>query len=627
MIDMNAMKKSLRLTMMFFVNGVRVGTAASPQRGKGVFPMMRTKLIPLLAAAFALLAVATCEWLAEPEPEIFRPAAGGVATQALAEELGEDPHMVALAQAIPGFGGYWYEPGGGPLVIALTEVGAGSFPAARRAVLAMLAAEVTNLPSVATEPPEPPPTVVERAVEYSFIELARHRARLRALFAVPEVVSLGVDEKGNRVEIGLEDPSAKAAVLDIVGDLAVPVEVLSFSQESRVKMLGKASGASGKLAPHLSASGSADWLKGPSADGKLRAGYQVEAEGGKTCTLGFTGVLDNGGVFFVSNSHCSKIPWKTDLGDWGQPDTASENLVGVEASDPQPRRCWKRWKGLVPIRVDCRHSDASMMAVSTDDTIALGEIGRTKTRHRKCTLGLPDPFIELCDIFIDATDPTIRIVDIETRSHKGDVLDKVGSATGWTWGKVKKTCKDVRGETGVVIECADIVDFWTAWGDSGGPVFKYLNNGTAQFRGIVFGMLNERSGGGGVHREGVFQDLNGIKNDLGEAMTLIDPGSPAVEIVGPHRVPPGKVCTWTARTRGLKPLGYKWSGVLGGSGESVTDVVKESGWLRVKVTDPLERTARDSIEVTVARSRSCKRRGGGGGGDTIRPESGYRGAS
>ena len=201
-------------------------------------------------------------------------------------------------------------------MVALTEAGTGRFPAARRAVLARLAADVTRASPFANERTEPPPEVVERTVRYSFIELARHRARLRALFGAPDVVSLAVDEELNRVVVGLEDPSAEEAVLALVAELAVPAEVVSFSQDSRVSMPGA---DSGRWSPHPSPSGGSagGWLRGSTADGKLRAGYQVEADGGKQCTLGFTAVLDNSGLVFVSNSHCSKTPWSTDIWAFG----------------------------------------------------------------------------------------------------------------------------------------------------------------------------------------------------------------------------------------------------------------------------------------------------------------------
>lgn len=117
-----------------------------------VLPPMRAKFIPVLAGGFALLGVAACERPARLEPETSGPPGAGAEARAMAEELGEDPHMVALAREIPGFGGYWYESPGGRLVVALTESSAaGSFPVARRAVLARLAADVTHASSLTNE--------------------------------------------------------------------------------------------------------------------------------------------------------------------------------------------------------------------------------------------------------------------------------------------------------------------------------------------------------------------------------------------------------------------------------------------------------------------------------------------
>ena len=231
----------------------------------------RAHFVSVPTAAFVLLAVVACERLAGPD-ETARPPTSGPEAQAAVEAFGEDPHMVALAREIPGFGGYWYESPGGPLVVALTEAGAGRLPAARRAVLARRAADVRVSPS-ANEWIEPPPEVVERTVR-------------------------------------------------------------------------------------------------------------------------------------------------------------------------------------------------------TDVSIALGEIGRTVRRDRDCKKPGGDPSKKLCTTLVDSGDPTISIKSVRTGSDKNDILDKIGRTTGWTWGRVKETCKDVRAETGVVVECADEVDFVTGSGDSGAPVFN-----------------------------------------------------------------------------------------------------------------------------------------------------------
>ena len=184
---------------------------------------------------------------------------------------------------------------------------------------------------------------------------------------------------------------------------------------------------------------------------------------------------------------------------------------------------------------------------------------------------------------------------------------------------MKETCKDITGKTGVKILCADEVHFLTGLGDSGAPVFKYsLDRGTAQFRGILFTDWDVRKSDS-LGRKAAFQDLEQIEWDLG-ALTVMDPGSPRVEVLGRTLVKREEKCTWTAYTRrGLEPFTYEWSGVLHGSGRTVTGVVRESGWLRVTVTDPLDRTDRDSLEVRVGGGARCRRVGGvDPGDDTVR---------
>ncbi len=56
----------------------------------------------------------------------------------------------------------------------------------------------------------------------------------------------------------------------------------------------------------------------------------------------------------------------------------------------------------------------------------------------------------------------------------GELLDKVGRASGWTYGYVEQTCVDVRSEdTGAVYVCQDIVSAAAEPGDSGAPVFRF----------------------------------------------------------------------------------------------------------------------------------------------------------
>ena len=509
------------------------------------------------------------------EPQGARDLDTGVALAGF-EDLGESQLMVDLAREIPGFGGVYYEPGGERLVIAMTEASRAEFPAARQAVLSHLAADVSG----ASMADIPRMDFVERVVEYSFIELARYRARLRpALFGIPEVVSLGVDEEFNRISIGLEDLPARNAVLDAVVELEIPDEILFFSTASPIELHVSSAAAE----PPLSTSNT---LQGVSPDGRLTGGYQVQAVGNTECTLGFTARTQTraGTPVFVSNSHCSKRSFKLDRGDWGQPNTAT--IVGDEIRDPSLRRCWKN-----ATRQSCRESDAALIKTNADTEIAMGEIGRPEKRHslNGCPHGC---------LVINSDNPTIQI---RGRSHSildNEELDKVGRATGWTYGDVVKTCEDLKSDTdGKWRLCSDVVDFYSDGGDSGAPVFLYNGDdpaeGEAVLKGIVWGYGNTGS---------TVSNLGQIRKDLG-GLWVYDAGPPIIQqLYGPTVVPPNHMCVWISETWGMYPFHHYWSGVIERFTEespNLLGVVEETGWLKLEVLDILDRSAKDSLHVTV----------------------------
>lgn len=491
------------------------------------------------------------------------------------EELGESPLMLGLARQVPGFGGLYYEPGGERLVIAMTEANRAGFPAARQAVLASLAADLT-LPSIAGVPPV---DFVERVVEYSFIELARHRARLRPrLFAIPGVASLQVDEEFNRIKIGLLNPSARNAVLDLASELAVPAAMLSFSEASPIEEVHMSSDES-----HVTPA-SARTLNGRITlpDGRLRGGYRFWAKGNGPCTLGFTAIRAQRPPtkVLVSASHCSQRPFRTDLGDWGQPDTL--RIVGIEILDPEPRDCWS-WRPW--FRKGCRDADAALIRANTNPGIALAEIARTTSRA-DCSTN--------CILNINTADPTISIQSVRRSNVANETLDKIGRKTGWTFGAVEETCVDLYYD-GVYRDCSDCVDFKVRGGDSGGPVFRYDDDGTAQLRGVVWGRNRDDDWG-------LISNFGQVEKDLGR-LWVTDPGPPTIDsIAGPRVVPPDHMCHWSAGTLGMYPLDHEWSGVLTRNTDTdpnIWDTVSESGWLKLTVTDIVDRIAEDSISVTV----------------------------
>ena len=375
-----------------------------------------------------------------------------------AEDLGEAPYMLQLAREIPGFAGFFYEPDGDRVVVAMTEANAPGFPVARQAVSVVLA-RGGSLPQAAYASDL---EFVERVVDYSFIELARHRARLRPhIFRIiPEVTSLSVDEEFNRIKIGLLDLSATKAVLDLAIELAVPIETISFSVEPAMQILRMP-----LETPRIPLSASAsleERIRVP--DGRLRGGYEIQTpeDASGRCTLGFTAIrmIGDKDKAFVTASHCSYVPWLEDDGGWYQDWGGA--FVGQEVTDPETHRCEKDVFGPNPTK-DCRHADATLVGVSSfqdNVDIALGDIGRTIERDDcdHCSASRT----------IDQDNPIIRIASQDGRIVDNEQLHKIGIATGWTYGNVEDTCSDVEiDDSDIVIRCTDRVDFSVKLGDSG----------------------------------------------------------------------------------------------------------------------------------------------------------------
>ncbi|MCE2398572.1 MAG: hypothetical protein J4F34_05920 [Gemmatimonadetes bacterium] len=572
-------------------------------------------------AGLASVGVAACidDDLAEaPVPD------ADVAARLSTEGLGESELLLDLARQIEGFGGIYYEPDGGRLVVAVTEEGRGSLGVARVAFSAALRAETSPVSSAVAAPA----AMVERVVEHTFLELAQHRARLRApLFALPGVVSLAVDEELNRIAVGLEDSTSRGAVMVLAADLGVPEEMLSFSDEVSVK-LSRAVGAAGigesrsAISPHT--------LQDRIARRRLRGGYQVAASITDTtytpCTMGFTAIVDDNGApkgVFVSASHCSKREFELDRGAWSQ--NAPPWEVGAEVKDPPVNRC----DGFLWTEYDCRHSDATLVGVdAAEATIGLGELAKTEGGNVfRCNSGNDDEDYdadnEECVIDVDTDDPVIKIDAQRTSVVKNELLQKMGRVSGWAWGRVLETCEDVEID-GVTRLCSDLTELNTKPGDSGAPVFSWTpGDSAATMVGISFASKHKR-----LKKCLLFckefvgayiSNLGQVWKDLGRVWAY-DPGPPRIlRIVGPSTITPDTECTWVARVSGGIERRYEWSGVLTGYFSRVRGTVSESGYLKLTVRDLFARSDQDSLYITVGDDAGgCP--GDPGGGDAEDPD-------
>ncbi len=529
-------------------SGTAIRALPTPAFGRGV-----------LAAVVAALTAVGCVDEQPVAPSRLQPR-WTVATLPF-DSIDDDPDALAIAREVPSFAGLYFNDRG-DVEVALTNPS--DLPAAAARIRSRLGTRRTEFGSVDHR------TVrfVSRAVQYSFLELARYKTVLRrnGIFAIDGVVSLDVKEPENRVKIGITQSAVEGRVRTLLAQLSIPEETVVFWQTPY---------------PSLTTHTLADSM------GILQGALAIESLEW-ACTLGFPARRNSDWApVFVTNFHCTEDPHRFDGGPFRQGPVNHRETIGHELVDPTTHEC-----GIFDID-PCRNSDAAL--ISAIVPIQLGTIARTtRSSPSGCeNCIMPDT--------IDHANPVFQITARTGSVVENEILHKIGRSTGWTQGKVEDRCADYEmngdlvGAPNWVIRCADRVDYTSQGGDSGGPVFSIKPDGSVDLRGINFGHTNVWHG---LSEDGLMSALYRIEMDLG-GLTVFDPGPPAVTITGPTVVPHGVYCSWTATVTGISPFTYQWSGMFSGSGPSVDGFVSSSGWLAVVVTDRLGRQGNNAIDVLV----------------------------
>lgn len=386
----------------------------------------------------------------------------------------------------------------------------------------------------------------------SFADLARFRASLRdELFSVEGVVSLGVKESANRVEVGITSTAAEPAVRAVVRMLGIPDDAVAVVSVPPAQVVSHT-------------------LRNQHPTGAIEGGWEIGSTSA-ICTLGFSAIRSDGSQVFVTNSHCTTTSPGFDGGAIRQP--ANGSIVGSEVLDPAGWSCGGSW---------CRHSDASL--ISATQPVQFGKIARTTERTGADISGAA--------LTIDHANPTFTISARYPDVFENEPLDKVGRTTGWSYGAVEDTCTDYEID-GWVRQCSDRVDFAVQGGDSGSPVFYWKTDGTAELRGVVFGWQ------GWPYNDALISDLRQVERDLGPLSVHPVRGV----IVGPPLVPSYTSQTWTANVTGGKaPFTYGWyrDGALVSTSTSYTGNTGGNDFqLQLNVADALGGTSSDVLDVMI----------------------------
>lgn len=331
--------------------------------------------------------------------------------------------------------------------------------------------------------------------EYSFIELENWHDRLGAVFDIPGVILTDIDERRNRLRVGIESEDLVSDVEKKLEEQSIPREAVNIEVVEPVIPLVT---LRDKIRP-------------------LEGGTQIRFSN-FICTLGFNAIR-SGVAGFVINSHCTDRQGEVDGTQYYQPTSGASNFIGTETVDPSytNSKCptGPGWGGK-----RCRWSDSAFAEKDLNVEGGLGVISRPNSVNTG-SLTIAGRF---------------NIIS-EGISLVGEIVNKVGRTTGWSQGTVTDTCVNT-GQSGSnrVILCEDFVNADSDSGDSGSPVFFISDQATynVEIRGILWG---------GSGDSFVYSPIGHIKrNDELGSMTVV----PAVAI---------SLTTDGATPFGIVPLG------------------------------------------------------------------------
>jgi hypothetical protein len=427
---------------------------------------------PAATLGFVVFATIACsDTPSAPEQPVAEDAASQfLATRQRPPAIGPEVERYKLAKEIRGFGGYFYDRAGN-MHVYLTDL-----TQSRRA-RSKLQPILRARPRAYITEPRGRPRIILRQGRYDFLQLAAWRDLLRQhIMGRPNIVSLGIDLRVNAISVGVfmsEADVAEAYVRELLGSLPIPTDAVTVE-------------AGARAIPAATLSSFRETLEG-GLKSQLSYGSTV-----RECTMGFNAEADDGTRVFVTNSHCTAERGGTNGTTYWQPDYQVRE-IGTEYRDfnwltylAYPQCPDQRVNGE---QVVCRYSDAALVryhaAMTTRASIARTTFNNTGTGMFGSTT-------------IDPAAPYLPILSSRQFPRPGDPVQKVGFASGWTWGTTAVECLDTQVYVGgvptryIALCQARVDDVAFANGDSGSPAFLLYDDGggnySAQITGVVWGI-------------------------------------------------------------------------------------------------------------------------------------------
>jgi hypothetical protein len=389
-----------------------------------------------------------------------------------------DDELVQMGRALPGFGGLFYDAEGYPNV-HLRDPGA---PATLAALKSLGQGEVKV-----------------RQGDYDFAQLVEWKRALRpVLLGQPGVTFLDADEASNRIVVGIDAARAKSLVGGI-GDVRDLDKALASQGVPRAAVVYREGPAFRDLAglqpdekrgvPTVTIQ---DTIR-PVPGGVQLIFLQLPLA--YFCTISFNAYL--GGAYgFVTNSHCTYNRGMVDRTPYTQGGDPFGAIIATEIADPG------YFTGTpCPAGSQCRYSDSSFAQYNGNST----KLGSFRALAHPSARGPQQGSITL-------KPAGSRFTIAGTGSAaQGQLVNKIGVTTGWTYGQVSATCADINiTGSSYTLLCQNIVVAGADNGDSGSPVFTWTKGTSVTLLGILWG-------GGTIGGQTVFafSPFGSIQQELG----------------------------------------------------------------------------------------------------------------
>ena len=401
------------------------------------------RFIPLLSVGIVVLAGCQDDIPAPTAPNAIPSGPRlEVSRDGLAIERPHEEDFHKLSQELPGFGGYYYDEGGN-MVALLTDPG--EEKRARELLEPILRSRTPG------EREKSGGQILIQKAEYPFLELHAYRERASdPVLNVREVQFTDLDEAQNRFVVGLSSSAAQEEVTKILRENEIPLEAVVFEEAKPAQEL----------------------LSLQDFSRPIEGGYQIQNASGSICTLGFNASWA-GRTTFLTNSHCTNSFWKLDGVQVYQNTIGAGKLVGAEVSDPGSWGCGFLWL------FNCRYSDAAVIGKYGTVPSNFARIARTTF----WATGVGNSG----SLTVNPNNPRMTITGEYSFPKGGEMFDKMGRTTGWTYGFVKKTCVDVNKSGMRRVLCQDFIgQMHATFGDSGSPIFRWHGNNVT-LAGLLWG--------------------------------------------------------------------------------------------------------------------------------------------